>query len=101
MSDTFTTTIRRGIPWTRTLTVSIDDVPVDFTGYSAIVAIGDINLDESEGVTLDDEGNITLDLTGAQTATILTASARIAIDLISGGGVALEPRIKGRATVER
>jgi len=106
MSSTFEATIRRGIPWTRTLNVSTgptlaDQTPVDFTGYSAIVAIGDIDLDETDGVDLDDEGNVTLSLTGEQTATILTSSARIAIDLISGGGVALEPRIKGRATVER
>lgn len=101
MTDTFTTTIRRGIPWARTLTVSIDDVPVDFTGYEAIVRIGDIELTEDAGVTLDDEGNVTIALTAEQTASILPQQARITIDLVSSGGVAFEPRINGLAAVER
>lgn len=100
MADTFETSIRRGIPWTRTLTVTVDDVAVDFTGYTAVVRIGEIELTEADGVTLGDDGTIVLALTGSQTSSLRPSSARITIDLISGADVAFEPRIRGTASVE-
>lgn len=100
MSDTFETSIRRGIPWARTLTVTIDGEPVDWTGHTCAALIGDIELTEDAGVTLGDDGTIILALTDEQTAAIEPAHARITVDLVSSGGVAFEPRIRGIASVE-
>jgi hypothetical protein len=100
MTDTFTTTIRRGLAWTRTLTVEIDDVPVNWTGYTCAARIGDLTLTEADGVTLGNDGTIVLALTAEQTAAIAPAVARITVDLVSGGGVTFEPRIRGEAAVE-
>ncbi len=100
MADTFDTTIRRGLAWTRTLTVTIDSVAVDFTGYTCTARVGDITLTEASGVTLGNDGTIVLALTDVQTAAIAPAVARITIDLVSGGGVTFEPRIRGEASVE-
>lgn len=99
MSDTFATTIRRGLAWTRTLTVEVDDVPVNWTGYSCTACIGDLVLTAGSGVTLGNDGTIVLALTDVQTAALKPAVARIAIDLVSGGGITFEPRIRGEASV--
>lgn len=98
--STFETEIRRGIPWSKTFVVNIDDVLVDFTGYTHVVRIGSMTLDGVGEVELGSDGTIVLSLDDERTLSMREGRKEMTIDLVSSGGVAFEPRIRGYAEVE-
>lgn len=87
----------QGATFSKRLTWTIDDVPVDLTGYTARMQaridykntcdpIFDITT-ENGGITLDDEGNIDLIIDSDQTETFVARDYVYDLELNSGSQV--------------
>lgn len=101
MSDRWNTTILSGYKWEKTLTYSVDGVPVaSWSGYTAFCRIGSISLAVGTGITFGSSGHVTLALSQVQVATLIDEeSYAITLDIIQPSGVPL-PRLNGTAAVE-
>lgn len=83
----------QGATFTKRLTWTIDDVPVDLTGYTAKMQARDKHTSscvivdittENNGITLDDEGNIDLLIDSDDTEIIIAKEYVYDLELDSG-----------------
>lgn len=88
--------IEQGATWDQTLTWTIDDEPVDLTGYSARMQVRQqvasptpvLSLTDEDGIELGGEdGTIRLSRSAAQTAALPAGSFVYDLEVVSGGGV--------------
>jgi hypothetical protein len=87
----------QGATFSKRLTWSIDDVPVNLTGYTARMQAKDkvgsacspvVNITtENGGITLDDEGNIDLLISASDTAEIHAKDYFYDLELVVGSTV--------------
>jgi hypothetical protein len=87
----------QGATFSKRLTWSIDDEPVDLTGYTARMQAKDkvgstcnpvVNITtENGGISLDDEGNIDLLISASDTASIYAKDYFYDLELVTGSTV--------------
>lgn len=94
-----------GADFDETITWTIDGDAVDLTDYTAELRIGtsgstDLTLDDTDGLTLGDDGTILVQVTDTQTDALPDGRLYYELDVTDGDGIVTR-LLNGRANVTR